>query len=160
MERLWAPWRMEYLMSEKPDGCIFCVKAGEADDRRNLILFRSEHSFVLMNAYPYNNGHVMVAPLRHVASFRDLTVEERCDLMETLTRTEGILQRAFSPQGMNIGVNLGACAGAGVPGHVHVHILPRWEGDTNFMPVLGDTRVIPELLVQTYEKLLQHVDEP
>ncbi len=160
MERLWAPWRMEYLMSEKPDGCIFCDKAGEADDRRNLILFRSEHSFVLMNAYPYNNGHVMVAPLRHVASFRDLTPEERCDLMETLTRTEGILQRAFAPQGMNIGANLGACAGAGVPGHVHVHILPRWEGDTNFMPVLGDTRVIPELLVQTYEKLLQHVDEP
>ncbi|MFH1502661.1 MAG: HIT domain-containing protein [Candidatus Eisenbacteria bacterium] len=159
MDRLWAPWRMEYLMSESPGGCIFCDKPADGDDRKNLILFRSDSSFVLMNAYPYNNGHVMVAPLRHAATLSALEPAERCDLIETVARAERMLESAFSPQGMNMGVNLGHCAGAGVPGHVHVHIVPRWEGDTNFMPVLGETRVIPELLVQTYERLLGHVRE-
>jgi len=159
MDRLWAPWRMEYLMADKPDGCIFCEKAAEDDDRKNLILLRSTSSFVLLNAYPYNNGHLMVAPYTHAATFGELGHEERCDIMETLARAEDILERAFHPQGMNMGVNLGHCAGAGVPGHVHVHILPRWEGDTNFMPVIGETRVVPELLIQTYERLLEHVEE-
>lgn len=158
MDRLWAPWRMEYLMSDNPGGCIFCDKPADGDDRKNLILFRTGSSFAMMNAYPYNNGHLMVAPFKHAASFRELSPDERRDLMEAVTRAEVILDRAFSPQGMNIGVNLGHCAGAGVPGHVHVHIVPRWEGDTNFMPVLGETRVIPELLIQTYERLLQQVD--
>lgn len=159
MDRLWAPWRMEYLMSESAGGCIFCDKPAQGDDRKNHILVRSGTSFVMLNAYPYNNGHLMIAPFRHVATLKELSPEERRDLIETVTRAEGILERAFSPQGMNMGINLGHCAGAGVPGHLHVHIVPRWEGDTNFMPVLGETRVIPELLVQTYERLLEHVEE-
>ncbi len=135
MDRLWAPWRMEYLMSDGPHGCIFCDKPAEDDDRKNLILLRT--------------------PL----SLSELTPEERCDVMDTVAAGERILERAFSPQGMNIGINLGHCAGAGVPGHVHVHIVPRWEGDTNFMPVLGETRVIPELLIETYDRLKQHLEE-
>jgi ATP adenylyltransferase len=150
---------MEYLMSEKTDGCIFCDKPGEGDDRGNLILLRTPHSFVMLNAYPYNNGHLMIAPYRHADSFAGLTEEERCDLMDTIARAESILGRAMSPQGMNVGANLGHCAGAGVPGHVHVHIVPRWEGDTNFMPVLGETRVLPESLAETYERLLGHLEE-
>ncbi len=157
MDRLWAPWRMEYLMSESADGCIFCDKPAENDDRKNLILLRTESSFIIMNAYPYNNGHLMIAPFKHAATLTELEPAERCDLIETVTRAEGILERAFAPQGMNMGINLGHCAGAGVPGHVHVHIVPRWEGDTNFMPVLGETRVIPELLLQTYDRLLEHL---
>ncbi len=159
MDRLWAPWRMEYLMADAHDGCIFCEKPGEDDDRKNLILLRTPLSFIILNAYPYNNGHLMVAPFRHVGTLGELTPEERCDLMETVAGAEGILTRAFAPQGMNVGINLGHCAGAGVPGHVHVHIVPRWEGDTNFMPVLGRTRVIPELLAETYDRLREHTEE-
>lgn len=158
MDRIWAPWRMEYLMSDGSPGCIFCEKPAENDDRKNLILLRTPVSFVMLNAYPYNNGHLMVAPFRHVAALSDLTSEERCDLMDTMARAEAILERALGPQGMNIGINLGHCAGAGIPGHVHVHMVPRWEGDTNFMPVVGETRVIPELLPGTYDRLKKHID--
>ncbi|MBN2565661.1 MAG: HIT domain-containing protein [Candidatus Eisenbacteria bacterium] len=153
MNRLWAPWRMTYLMSEKPDGCIFCDKPGAGDDEANYIVFRGAHSFAMLNAYPYNNGHLLIAPFRHVDSFSGLTDEERCDLMSAVARAESLLEKAMSPQGMNVGANLGHCAGAGVPGHVHVHIVPRWEGDTNFMPVVGETRVLPESLSETYRKL-------
>jgi ATP adenylyltransferase len=148
---------MEYLMSESSGGCIFCDKPPE-DDESNLILLRTAHSFVVLNAYPYNNGHLLISPFRHVPSLSELSVEERADLMETVAHAERILARAYSPQGMNVGVNMGHCAGAGIPGHVHVHIVPRWEGDTNFMPVVGETRVLPETLQQTYERLRQHLD--
>ncbi len=158
MDRLWAPWRMEYLMSDKIDGCIFCDKRLENDDRKNFILQRSEHSFIMLNAYPYNSGHLMVAPFRHVASLSELSPAERSDLVETLTRAEAVLMRAYDPHGMNVGINMGHCAGAGVPGHVHVHIVPRWEGDTNFMPVVGGTRVLPELLDETLTRLQNHLD--
>lgn len=158
MDRIWAPWRMEYLMSDGSPGCIFCEKPAENDDRKNLILFRTPLSFVILNAYPYNNGHLMVAPFRHVATLAGLSPDERCDLMDALARSEAILERALKPQGLNIGVNLGHCAGAGIPGHVHVHVVPRWEGDTNFMPVVGATRVIPELLLGTYDRLKEHVE--
>ena len=158
MDTIWAPWRMEYLMSDESGGCIFCEKPAENDDRKNLILLRTQLSFIMLNAYPYNNGHLMVAPFRHLANIHDLTRDERCDLMDTIAGAEGILERALAPQGMNVGANLGHCAGAGVPGHVHVHIVPRWEGDTNFMPVLGQTRVIPELILETYDRLMKHVD--
>jgi ATP adenylyltransferase len=144
---------MEYLMSGDPGGCIFCDKPDQGDDASNLILLRTQRSFVMLNAYPYNNGHLLIAPFRHVPALSELTAEERADLMEAVAAGEGILNRAYSPQGMNVGVNMGHCAGAGVPGHVHVHIVPRWEGDTNFMPVVGETRVLPETLVQTYERL-------
>ncbi len=150
---------MEYLMSEHADACIFCEKPKEEADRTNLILLRTPHSFVILNAYPYNNGHLMVAPFRHVSSFSELTPDERCDLMDTIARAEGILTRGFQPQGMNVGVNLGHCAGAGIVGHVHVHMVPRWEGDTNFMPVVGETRVLPELLEETYDRLREVVEE-
>lgn len=145
-------------MSEAEGGCIFCDKPAENDDRKNLILLRTELSFIMLNAYPYNNGHLMIAPFRHAATVRDLTREERCDVMETIVVAEEILERALAPQGMNVGANLGHCAGAGVPGHVHVHIVPRWEGDTNFMPVLGQTRVMPELLLETYDRLTKCVE--
>jgi ATP adenylyltransferase len=159
MTRLWAPWRMEYLMSDTPDGCIFCDKPRERDDKANYIVLRTPLSFVMLNAYPYNNGHLMVAPFRHVDSFSGLTAEERCDLIDTIARAELMLGRAMSPQGMNVGANLGHCAGAGVPGHVHVHVVPRWEGDTNFMPVVGETRVLPESLSETYERLLRSLPD-
>ena len=159
MERLWSPWRMEYLMSDSDEGCIFCVKPPQGDDASNLILVRTPLSFIMLNAYPYNNGHLMVAPFRHVGSFTELTSDERCDLMDAVAHAERILVRAFSPQGMNVGVNLGHCAGAGMPGHLHVHVVPRWEGDTNFMPVVGETRVLPETLQQTYERLSKHLDD-
>jgi len=158
MERLWAPWRMEYLMSENPGGCIFCDKPSAAADESNFILARTPHSFIMLNAYPYNNGHLLIAPFRHVANLSGLAVEERADLMEAVAHGERILSRAYAPQGMNVGVNMGHCAGAGVPGHVHFHIVPRWEGDTNFMPVVGETRVLPETLEETYRRLVQHLD--
>ncbi len=158
MDRLWAPWRMEYLMSDKIDGCIFCDKPVENDDRKNFILLRSEHSFIMLNAYPYNNGHLMIAPFRHAASLNELNRSERADLMETVAVAEVVLARAYDPQGMNVGINMGHCAGAGVPGHVHVHIVPRWEGDTNFMPVVGGTRVLPELLDETFARLVDHLE--
>ncbi|MCK4914665.1 MAG: HIT domain-containing protein [Candidatus Eisenbacteria sp.] len=159
MNRLWAPWRMEYLMSGSSEECIFCVKPPQDDDETNLILLRTPLSFVMLNVYPYNNGHLMIAPFRHVGSFTELTAEERCDVMDNIAHTERILGRAFSPQGMNVGANLGHCAGAGIPGHVHVHVVPRWEGDTNFMPVVGETRVLPETLQQTYRRLMAHLDK-
>jgi ATP adenylyltransferase len=158
MDTIWAPWRMEYLMSDDDPGCIFCVKPAENDDRKNLILLRTRLSFIMLNAYPYNNGHLMIAPFRHVATLSDLSAEQRCDLVDTVARAESVIERAFHPQGMNIGINLGHCAGAGIPGHVHVHVVPRWEGDTNFMPVVGQTRVIPELLLETYDRLRSHVE--
>ena len=153
MDRLWAPWRIDYIMSGKPEGCIFCDKPEAGDDAANFILFRTKHSFAMLNAYPYNNGHLMVVPFRHLAGFSELTEEERCDLMGAVARAEALLVRAMSPDGMNVGANLGHCAGAGVPGHVHVHLVPRWEGDTNFMSSVGDVRVLPESLAGTYEKL-------
>ncbi len=159
MAILWAPWRMEYLMSERTPECIFCVKHAEGDDRGNYILFRTPHSFALLNAYPYNNGHLMVAPYRHASSLSELSAEERTDLIEAVAKAEALLGRAYSPQGMNVGANLGHCAGAGVPGHVHVHIVPRWEGDTNFMPVVGETKVMPETLEGSYERLLKYLEE-
>jgi len=139
-------------MSDKPGGCIFCDKPRAGDDDRSLIVFRTGLSFALLNAYPYNNGHLMVAPLRHAATLSELSRDERGDLIEAVARAERIVARALAPQGMNVGVNLGHCAGAGVPGHVHVHLVPRWEGDTNFMPVVGGTRVIPESLGDTLAK--------
>jgi len=159
LDTLWAPWRMEYLMSDKPGGCIFCEKPQAGDDAANHIVFRTALSFAMLNAYPYNNGHMMIAPYRHVSSLSSLTPDERRDLMEAVARAEALLARALAPQGMNVGVNLGHCAGAGVPGHVHVHIVPRWEGDTNFMPVLGGTRVMPESLGETYARLRARTDE-
>ena len=153
MDVLWAPWRMEYILGEKPDGCIFCMKPEEKDDRKALILYRGELCYVILNYYPYNNGHLMIVPFRHVGEIQELSAEERAEMMDLTARSLEVLKEAISPHGFNLGVNQGAVAGAGVAGHVHLHIVPRWEGDTNFMPVIGHTKVVNEGLWQTWDKL-------
>jgi len=153
MERIWAPWRIEYIEMEKPAGCILCDKPGQNRDAENYILYRGSKNFVIMNSYPYNPGHLMVAPYRHVASLDELTDDELGEHFEVVRRSVGILREVFSPQGFNIGMNLGKVAGAGIDEHIHTHIVPRWQGDTNFMPVISGVRVVPEALAETYRKL-------
>jgi ATP adenylyltransferase len=156
MEHLWAPWRMTYIGSAKQDeGCIFCTKPKEdpARDEANLLLLRGKRSFVIMNLYPYNNGHLMVAPYAHLPSISDLGAPTLTELMTTAQRCLAALGGALHPQGYNMGINQGAVAGAGIVDHVHLHIVPRWNGDTNFMPVLADTKVMPEYLQNTYRQL-------
>ena len=152
MEQIWAPWRMVYIGGDHGDNCVFCEKAVSADDVQNLVLLRGEKTFVIMNLYPYNNGHLLVIPKRHVGEIEDLDGEEMMELFRMTQKMVSVL-RTFNPQGFNVGVNIGQAAGAGVPGHFHIHIVPRWIGDTNFMPVFGDVRVISESLEGTYKKL-------
>ncbi|MDD3653489.1 MAG: HIT domain-containing protein [Desulfotomaculaceae bacterium] len=153
MKQIWAPWRSVYIGGEHDDRCIFCKILESDTDAENLVLFRAEKTFVLMNRYPYTNGHVMVVPKRHVGDLEDLTDEEMLELFKNTQKMIKAL-RSFNPEGFNVGINMGSIAGAGVPGHVHVHVVPRWGGDTNFMPVFGDVRVISESLEVTYKKLL------
>jgi ATP adenylyltransferase len=156
MHNLWAPWRMLYIdNADKDEGCIFCVKPQRdpAQDAEQLILFRGEQCFVMMNLYPYNTGHLLIAPYAHLASLELLPVATATELMHLTQRCETALRAALHPDGFNLGVNEGKIAGAGFPGHVHLHVVPRWEGDTNFMPVIGDVKVMPEFLQQTYEKI-------
>jgi len=152
---LWAPWRIEYIRGPKPGGCFFCEKAARRDDVADHVLARGEHAFVLLNDFPYNSGHLMVAPYRHLGDLAELTPAERAEIMELLVQAERLLQRVMRPQGFNIGFNLGLSAGAGVADHVHGHVVPRWNGDTNFMPVLGNARVVPESLDATAAILRQ-----
>jgi ATP adenylyltransferase len=154
MERIWAPWRQTYVSNTKPDnGCIFCPEhTGKADQER-LILARSNSSLLMLNRYPYTGGHLMVAPQRHTAELDDLSDAELLDLMRLLCRGRALLKRVANPDGFNVGINLGKAAGAGVEDHVHIHIVPRWNGDSNFMTVVGDVRVIPDGLTETYERL-------
>ncbi|PPD57456.1 HIT family protein [Dehalogenimonas etheniformans] len=156
MEQIWAPWRMQLIEGPKKDGCIFCDLPGEGEDRKNLVLHRGKQAFVIMNAFPYTAGHLMVAPFRHVARLADLTPGEKAELMDLVAKCETVLSDAMRPEGFNVGFNLGRAAGAGVDKHLHCHIVPRWVGDTNFMPVLGETRVINEALDKTYEKLKEY----
>ena len=153
MEYLWAPWRMEFILAEKPKGCILCDMPKEEQDKSNYILYRGERNFVILNSFPYTPGHLMVAPYRHIPSLEEMTEEELGEHFEIVRRSTKALRRVFNPNGFNIGINLGKTAGAGIADHTHTHIVPRWEGDTNFMPVISDTRVIPEALATTYEKL-------
>lgn len=155
MERLWAPWRMAYIEVKKPVGCIFCTKPESGNDREELILYRGEHCFVIMNLFPYNNGHLMVAPYRHTADVVGLTDEEQVEMMRLTRFCVRVLTEAFQPDGFNLGMNLGQVAGAGIADHLHMHIVPRWSGDSNFMPVVGETKVLPEMLGVTYDKLLE-----
>jgi ATP adenylyltransferase len=154
MEILWAPWRMEYILSDKPEGCIFCKCLSSSDHKQNFLLYFSQHCFVVLNRFPYNNGHLMVVPNRHISEIEELTSEELSDLMQTIKLCVIVLKKALFPHGFNIGANLGKTAGAGIVDHLHFHIVPRWEGDTNYMPVIGNTKVMPEVLEKTYEKLL------
>ena len=155
---MWAPWRMEYIAGEHDHGfegerCVFCALPRQEDDARTLILHRGEHAFVIMNAYPYNNGHLMTVPYAHVDDLRDLAPEVLTEMMTLAQTAQGVLAQAMRPQGFNLGLNQGRAAGAGIADHVHLHIVPRWVGDTNFMPVMGDVRVMPQHLGETYALL-------
>ena len=152
---LWAPWRMEFITAPKPGTCFLCDKGTEDHDRENHIIARAQWTFLLLNTFPYNSGHLLVAPYRHVPDLEDLTLAERAELMEQIVRAKAVMKDLMRPDGFNLGFNLGAAAGAGVPGHLHGHLVPRWVGDTNFMPVLGDTRVVPQALDATARLLRQ-----
>jgi len=156
MKVLWAPWRIKYITGDKEEGCIFCKKPKEGNDKENLILYTGETSFIIMNRYPYSNGHLMTVPYKHTNSFSDLTQDERLDLMNLTAKCLDILQ-VIKPEGFNIGMNLGRTGGAGIDDHLHFHIVPRWSGDNNFMPVIGDARVMPEYLEETYKTLRKHL---
>jgi ATP adenylyltransferase len=159
MENLWAPWRIDYILSKKPAGCIFCDKPAENKDDDNLILLRGKHHFIIMNAFPYNNGHMMVVPYRHTSTLSGWSVEEQQEMMELADLGVELLKKTMRPDGFNLGINMGLVAGAGVADHIHFHIVPRWNGDTNFMPVLSDTRVISEHLRATFGKLKEALKE-
>ncbi len=150
---LWAPWRMEFIESPKQAGCIFCRFPSENRDRENFIVARSTHAFAILNRFPYTSGHVMVVPNVHGGDMSAVAPEVFADWMDLLRRADGAIRNAYQPQGMNIGMNLGQVAGAGVLDHLHWHLVPRWAGDNNFMPVIGDTRVVIEQLERTWERL-------
>jgi ATP adenylyltransferase len=154
-ERLWAPWRLEYIRGEKPDECIFCTAVESDDDAGHYVLARGDRCFVMLNAYPYTSGHLMVAPYEHVPSLEELGDETLLELMTMTRRSLGAIREAYAPEGFNIGVNQGKVAGAGVEEHVHLHVVPRWAGDTNFMPVVGGVRVLPQSLDDSYAELVR-----
>jgi ATP adenylyltransferase len=154
MERFFTPWRLEYLTSPREPGCIFCIKPQEAGrERDNLILHRGERSFVILNRYPYSSGHLMVVPLRHTSEFESLTREENHEMARLLQAALAILRRTYKAEGFNIGMNLERAGGAGIREHLHWHIVPRWIGDTNFMPLLADVRIVPQLLLDAWDVL-------
>ncbi len=153
MKHIWAPWRIEYIEMEKPEGCIFCQKPAQDKDAENYILFRGSLNFVMLNAYPYNPGHLLVAPFRHIAGLEEMDEDERREHFDIVTRSVEVLKKILNPEGFNLGINLGKSAGAGIADHIHSHIVPRWQGDTNFMTTIGDVRVIPQALADSYDKL-------
>ncbi|RPJ24989.1 MAG: HIT domain-containing protein [Chloroflexi bacterium] len=153
MNHIWSPWRMEYIESNKAEGCIFCSAQEKEDSAENLIAFRGEHAYIILNRYPYTSGHLMVVPLAHKANLEELDPPTRAEMMELTTRCITVLRKVYNPQAFNIGANIGESAGAGVKEHVHMHIVPRWQGDTNFISILGETRVLPESLERTYQRL-------
>lgn len=154
MNYLWAPWRMEYIESDKEeDGCVFCNVQAKADSAENLIAHRGEKAYVILNRYPYTSGHLMVVPFDHKPNLEKLDAGTRAEMMELTTRCMTVLRKIYNPQAFNMGANIGEAAGAGVKAHVHIHIVPRWKGDTNFMSTLGETRVLPEALEDTYQRV-------
>lgn len=153
MKRLWAPWRVAYVTGPKEPGCIFCEAPASGDDRATLILYRATLGYLILNRYPYNSGHLMVVPFRHVARIEALSPDESQGLMLLAGLAVRVLDRAMTPGGFNVGMNLGKAAGAGIDEHLHIHVVPRWAGDTNYMPVLGDVKVLPQHLEDTYEQL-------
>ncbi len=153
MDVLWAPWRMDYILGPKPDACVFCVPKTEEEDRERLILARGKRCFVIMNKFPYNSGHLMVTPYRHVSCVTELDADEASECMRAIQFCVAAMQKAFRPQGVNVGLNLGEAAGAGIAAHLHFQLVPRWNGDASFMAVFGETRVAPELLRSTYDRI-------
>lgn len=157
---LWAPWRFKYIESvDNQSKCIFCEKPKEEPSVENLVLYKSKYAFIIMNLFPYNTGHVMVAPYKHTSKISDLNSDEWIDITNLLDLSIRILEDVYKPHGFNIGMNLGRIAGAGIEEHIHIHIVPRWSGDTNFMPIISNTKVIPESLEDTYNKLKKKLSE-
>lgn len=156
MDRLWSPWRYTYVSEAgRSEGCIFCEKAAEREDRKNYILHRAERNYILLNLYPYTSGHLMIAPYEHVATLGEVAEGTLEEMIRLARDAERALRNVYQPVGFNLGMNIGECAGAGVAGHIHLHVVPRWPGDSNFMTTVGETRVLPESLEATYEKLLR-----
>lgn len=153
MELIWAPWRLQYIEMPKPESCIFCTKVAQSEDRANYILYRGRHNFVILNLFPYNPGHTMVVPYRHIDTLEALTGEEVLEHWELMQKVLGAMRLTLRPAGFNTGMNLGRVAGAGIDSHIHTHIVPRWGGDTNFMPVVASTKVMSEALSSVYDKL-------
>ena len=153
MDKLWAPWRIDYIRTPKEDGCVFCAKSESGDDRESLVLFRGENSFILMNLYPYSNGHLMIAPYQHTSKTLELSRETNLEIIHMVNQSMEILKTAMKAEGFNFGANLGKIAGAGIEEHLHYHVVPRWTGDTNFMPILGHTKVMVEGLQETWDIL-------
>ncbi len=159
MRHLWAPWRMNYVVGSKPDGCVFCGKTEDRDDAENHVLYRGEYNFVLLNAYPYNSGHVMVVPYKHASCLTELdsaTVSEMFSMAQALV---GVMKSYLHAEGVNLGMNIGQAAGAGIEAHLHLHLLPRWSGDTNYMTSIGGTRIVPQSLDETYMSLQPVVND-
>ena len=161
MNKLWAPWRMKYIkgIDKKDEGCVFCIKPQQADDKKNFILLRGKHSFIILNAFPYSNGHLLIVPFLHTSELDMLNEQVSMELWRHILLCKNVLKKASNPDGFNIGINVGRPAGAGIDQHVHIHIVPRWNGDTNFMTVLDETRVISEGLRDTYDSLLPFFKE-
>jgi ATP adenylyltransferase len=156
MDRIWAPWRMKYISHlEDPvdEGCIFCTKPEQDTDKKNLLIVRRKFCFALMNLYPYNNSHILVVPYRHLSSFEDLDSEELLECQETIQDAIGVMRKSMSPHGFNIGMNLGKAGGAGIEQHLHWHLVPRWIGDANFMPIIGDTKVVSESIEESWKRM-------
>ena len=156
MKTLWAPWRIEYIAGEKEEGCIFCDKPKEGRDKENLILHKGDTGFIIMNRYPYSNGHLMAVPYKHTNDMSELNEDERLELMNLTTKCIEILD-IMNPDGFNVGMNLGTAGGAGIDDHLHFHVVPRWSGDTNFMPLIGDVKIMPEYLEDTYKTLSEQI---
>lgn len=153
MKNIWAPWRIEYIRQTKPQGCILCDKPKEKKDSSNGILFRGKYNYIMMNNYPYNPGHLMVVPYLHTADLTELDGKVKLEMFEIITRSVEALKTTLKPAGFNIGMNMGRVAGAGIDDHLHAHVVPRWNGDNNFMPVIADLRVIPQAVADTYNQL-------
>jgi ATP adenylyltransferase len=158
MERLYTPWRMKYVTSthKKRDSCVFCAKSNDdpAHDRENYIVHRGPTTFTLMNIYPYNTGHLMILPSQHVATLAEVSSDAQFEMITLTSYFTELLSQLMQPDGFNVGINIGRAAGAGIDSHLHIHLVPRWSGDSNFMPVVGETRVLPEELVDTYDKIM------
>ncbi|HEX7510376.1 MAG TPA: HIT domain-containing protein [Chitinivibrionales bacterium] len=161
MKRLWAPWRMKYIkaIGAKNEGCIFCIKPQQSDDRNNFIIMRGNHCFIILNAFPYSNGHLLIIPYFHTSELDALDESVSAELWRYTVLCKNVLKKIYKPDGFNIGMNLGRAAGAGIEQHLHIHIVPRWNGDTNFMPIMSETRVLSESLLDTYDALLPHFKE-
>lgn len=157
MNKIWAPWRIKYIRALKQKGCLFCLCAkNNKIDKQKFVILRGKHSYSLLNIYPYNNGHFMVCPKKHVKDIEDLNKEELLDLWQVLKQTKKLVKKTLKPEGYNVGINLGKVSGAGIDKHLHIHVVPRWKGDTNFMPVISDNKIVSQSLKELYSQLTKN----